>query len=61
MKREHKTTEEILQELKGRSKNGLLRRFVDRSAPVESAGAAVPKNEKKETDIEDLLSSIFDE
>ena len=61
MKREHKTTEEILQELKGRSKKGLLRTYIDRSAPVESAGAAVPKKEKKETDIEELLSSIFDD
>ena len=61
MKREHKTTEEILQELKGRSKNGLLRTYIDRCEPADSTGTDVPRKKKEPSDIEDLVSSILDD
>lgn len=61
--REHRTTEEILQELKGRSKVGLLRRYIDKktSESEESTNEQTDNRKKQSSDIDDLLSSIFDD
>lgn len=61
--REHRTTEEILQELKERSKVGLLRRYIDKktSESEESTNEQTDNRKKQSSDIDDLLSSIFDD
>ena len=55
MKRQYEPTEEILEKLRERSKNGLLNSLCTAAAPP----LRVQEISKKEENIDDIISSVF--